>query len=56
MISGCDQLNGITSPVKYQLINDNNGHVWKINTVTGDVWMCTIEGTILVTCNHAKQI
>jgi hypothetical protein len=56
VITGCDQLKAITSSAKYQLVSDNNGHVWKIDTTTGEVWMCAFEGGGLITCNHAVQI
>ena len=50
VLSGCDQLKP-TSPAfpnpnigRYQVIGDanSNGHAWKLDTATGELWMCAI--------------
>ena len=45
---GCDQLK--QPAARYQLVSDSSGHVWKIDTTTGDVWACAIGSAGNVGC------
>ena len=54
-LAGCDQFRNSTPPAKYQLVSDTSGHVWKMDTVTGDVWMCAFGGNGQIACHRADQ-
>lgn len=57
ILTGCDQLKPTPTFARYQLVGDSNasGHAWKIDTVTGEVWLCAIGGTGSVACHPAEQ-
>lgn len=58
VLAGCDQLKPVstTAPaVRYQLVSDTVGHVWKIDTVSGEVWLCGLGGAGDVACHITEQ-
>lgn len=57
-LAGCDQLKAPaaqTQQPRYQIVSDGQGHVWKVDAVTGDTWMCAFGGTGKVACYAAKH-
>ena len=57
-LDGCDYLKTASThaPVApqlsniYQLVSDSAGHVWKINTATGEMWMCAFGSVGTISC------
>lgn len=40
VLVGCDQLK---SSARYQLVGGSDGRAWKIDTTTGETWMCYVS-------------
>jgi hypothetical protein len=59
ILAGCDQLK---SSSRYQLVPDSNGRVWKIDTASGEVWMChaasfdSLEKKASIMCFPSEQL
>lgn len=56
-LAGCDQLK-CTEPIvpapKFQMVSDNNGHVWKVDTQTGQAWACMVGVPVKARCFPAE--
>ena len=37
VVAGCDQLK---PSARFQLVGDSSGRAWKIDTTSGEVWIC----------------
>ena len=43
LLAGCSRLETQTPPVKYQMVADAKGRVWKMDTTTGYGWYCSAD-------------
>lgn len=55
ILVGCDQLKPSPS-ARYQLVSDANpnGQVWRIDTTTGEVWLCAVGSAGAIACHPAS--
>ena len=55
---GCDQLKCAATPVqpvqRFQIVSDNTGGIWKVDTQTGDTWACMVGVPVKARCFPAE--